>query len=322
MVRSSKPSSRASSVSAPRRVPAAPTGSGRAAKPLDAATLAAVKEAQRNELTEHHIYLFLASRAEGKNRGILARIAEDELQHCRFYEGLSGEKVAPRAFHRWWYVFLARLFGLTFALRLMERGEDLAQQAYRELRHIPGIDRIIKDEERHEDALIGMLEDERLEYAGSIVLGLNDALVELTGALAGLTFALQDARLVAMAGMITGFAASLSMAASGYLQGKEEADQNASKSPIKAALYTGVTYLVTVLILVAPFLLLPGIYGALAVTLLFAVLVVASYTFYISVAKGLRFWRRFAEMALISLTVAALSFGVGLLLRTVFGIEA
>ena len=50
-----------------------------------------------------------------------------------------------------------------------------------------------------------------------MVLGLNDALVELTGTLAGLTFALANARLVALAGIITGIAATLSMAASNYL---------------------------------------------------------------------------------------------------------
>ena len=51
----------------------------------------------------------------------------------------------------------------------------------------------------------------RLEYMGSVVLGLNDALVEFTGALAGFTLALSDSRLTALTGSITGIAAALSI---------------------------------------------------------------------------------------------------------------
>ena len=49
---------------------------------------------------------------------------------------------------------------------------------------------------------------------GSVVLGLNDELVEFTGALAGFTLALSDHRLIALTGSITGIAAALSMASS------------------------------------------------------------------------------------------------------------
>jgi vacuolar iron transporter family protein len=39
------------------------------------------------------------------------------------------------------------------------------------------------------------------------------------------------------------------------------------------------------------------------------------------VARDLPFWRRFAEMAGISLGVAAISFGIGYLVRAVFGVD-
>ena len=277
--------------------------------------------AQRNEITEHHIYRRLAARSEGKNRQVLERIATDELRHYEALRERTGREIAPSRFFIAWYFLLARLFGIVFTLRMMEHGEDLAQAAYAKMKGLGGIPQIIQEEEEHEQALIGLLSEEKLEYAGSIVLGLNDALVELTGALAGLTFALQNARLVALAGFITGFAASLSMAASGYLASKEEAEQNETKSPTKAALYTGVTYIVTVLILIAPYLFLANIYHALLCTLLLAIVIVAGYTFYISVAKQLGFWRRFLEMAFISLAVAALSFALGWLIRHFLGIE-
>ena len=47
-------------------------------------------------------------------------------------------------------------------------------------------------------------------------------MLEFTGALAGYTFALQNTRLVAVTGLITGVAASLSIATSKYLSTKSE----------------------------------------------------------------------------------------------------
>src|SRR5690606_11013439 len=98
------------------------------------------------------------------------------------------------------------------------------------------------EEQEHEQALIGMLDEDRLQYVGSMVLGLNDALVELTGTLAGLSFALQNNKLVALSGLITGISATFSMASSEYLSARSEGDNNA----IKSALYTGVMYIFAV----------------------------------------------------------------------------
>jgi VIT1/CCC1 family predicted Fe2+/Mn2+ transporter len=56
-------------------------------------------------------------------------------------------------------------------------------------------------------------------------------------------------------------------------------------------------------------------------TLLGAVLVIFLFTFYISVAKDLPFWRRFGEMLLISLGIAAISFIIGVLIRTVLHVN-
>lgn len=145
-----------------------------------------------------------------------------------------------------------------------------------------------------------------------VVLGLNDALVELTGALAGFTLALQNARQIAAIGLITGIAASLSMAASEYISTKTEAGK---KNPLKASVYTGIAYTCTVFLLILPYLLFSNYYFSLAVTLFNAVLVIAIFTFYVSVAQDIPFRARFAEMAVVSLGVALLSFGIGFLVR-------
>jgi VIT1/CCC1 family predicted Fe2+/Mn2+ transporter len=153
---------------------------------------------------------------------------------------------------------------------------------------------------------------------GSVVLGLNDALVELTGALAGLTLALGRASLIAVVGLITGIAASLSMAASEYLSQKSEG--NASTA-LTSAVYTGVAYIATVLLLVLPYLLLDSVFPALALTLAVAMAIIGAFNFYISVARDLPFARRFAEMAILSLSVALFSFVVGIAIRSLFGVD-
>jgi VIT1/CCC1 family predicted Fe2+/Mn2+ transporter len=217
------------------------------------------------------------------------------------------------------HIILSKIFGLTFTIKLLERKEKYAQEVYEDIaRGVPGAEWIIKDEKVHEEKLIEIVREEKLEYVGSMILGLNDALVELTGTLAGLTFAFQNSALVGLAGLITGIAASLSMASSEYLSMKSEPS---SKSPIKASLYTGAMYLLTVSVLVAPFFVFDSSFMALGVTVLDAVLVIIIFTYFLSVVRELPFKRRFTEMASISLGVAGASFIIGMALRHFLGIE-
>ncbi|MDD1668042.1 MAG: VIT1/CCC1 transporter family protein, partial [Methanomicrobiales archaeon] len=184
----------------------------------------------------------------------------------------------------------------------------------------PGLEAVLRDEEKHEKELIALVNEQRLQYTGAIVLGLNDALVELTGTLAGLTLALQDTRVIAMAGLITGIAAALSMGSAEYLSTKSEAGDGA-KNPLRAAMYTGIAYIITVLFLIAPYLIFTNFYLALAVTVMNAIIVILIFTFYISVTRDLDFRGRFIEMAGVSLGVAGLSFLMGILVRVLLGVD-
>ena len=197
----------------------------------------------------------------------------------------------------------------------------MAQATYDALSaHIPEAAKIEKEENGHERKLVGMLKEERLNYVGSIVLGLNDALVELTGALAGFTLAFQDARIIALAGLITGVAASLSMGASEYLSTRSEEGESV-KSPKKASVYTTLAYVFTVMLLIAPFFLLQNPFLALAATLAIAMAVILAFTFYISVAKDLPFRKRFLEMAVVSMGVAAVTFAIGFVITSFLGVS-
>lgn len=287
---------------------------------FDTNTLNRLLTFQRLELTEHFIYRNIARTLKDEhNRQILERIASDELHHARMWQEYTGQEVRPNRLAIWFYTLVSRIVGFTFAVKLMELGEEKAQGNYTALKGvIPEIERWIQDEDAHEQALLGMLDEERLRYAGSVVLGLNDALVELTGALAGLTLALQNTRLIALSGLITGIAASLSMAASEYLSVRSE---GTDKHPIRAAVYTGIAYILTVALLILPYLLFPNYYLDLAISLATAVLIIAAFNYYISVAREEPFRKRFFEMAGLSLSVAAFSFGVGYLIRMWLGIE-
>jgi len=277
-------------------------------------------KAQRNEITEHYIYLELAKRQKDRrNRVTLEKIGREELNHFEFWKKYTNRDVKPYRLKIWFYVTVARVFGLTFGVKLMELGEEQAQINYQKIEEIiPEARKIIIDEDAHERALIQIIEEERLSYVGSIVLGLNDALVELTGTLAGLSFALQNTRLIAMVGLITGIAASLSMAASEYLSKKSEGE---SSTALQSSLYTGAAYIVTVGLLVLPFFLIASYQLALPVTLLVGIVIILVFNFYISVAKDYSFIKRFLEMAGISVGVALFSFLVGILIRGIFGID-
>lgn len=277
---------------------------------------------QSNEITEHVIYSELAKIANDENnKAVLQEISTQELGHYNFWKNITHKESEPNSWRIKKHIFLAKIFGLSFSLRLMEMGEDEARKFYASIKDkYEGVAQIEEDELLHEQKLISILNDSRLNYAGSIVLGLNDALVEFTGTLAGLTFAFNNNKIVGTTGLIMGIAASLSMAASGYLSSKEE-DQNEKINPTTAAIYTGFSYLITVAFLVFPYLIQDNPYIALGAMLTITVLIIAGYTYYISVAKSVSFKKRFSQMAFISLGVAAISFGIGILVKKVFGVD-
>lgn len=276
---------------------------------------------QQQELDGGALYEKIAGIARReRDRQVLLSISRDEYRHAEIYRGYSGAELKPSRLKVLAYAVLARLLGYTFILKLLEKGEDRGIAAFQKSgMSCPEYEGIFRDENRHEAELVEMLDEERLHFTGEIVLGMNDALVELTGSLAGYTFAMQNTKVIAMAGLITGISATLSMASSGYLSARADG----SKDALKSSLYTGVAYLVTIALLILPYLLFPArLYlGALGVTLLIAVAVIAGFNFYVSVAQDQPFRRSFLVMAAISLGVAAISFGVGIAVKNVLGID-
>lgn len=275
---------------------------------------------QKNEITECIVYTKLAAIEKDKgNREVMQQIASEEREHYDVLKQFTRRDIAPDKGRIAKFCWLARVFGVTFAIKLMESSEVSSYKGYARYPEVPELVRLAQDEEVHESRLIGLINEERLEYMGSVVLGLNDALVEFTGALAGFTLALSDSKLIALTGSITGIAAALSMASSEYLSTKSEGEKD--KHPVKAAIYTGIAYIITVVALVMPFILIHRVIVALCVMLLMALVIIALFNYYYSVARGESFKKRFTEMAVLSFSVAAISFLIGYALKTVTGIE-
>ena len=168
-------------------------------------TLQLLEEMQINEKTDSEIYTRLARRVGGDNGEVLRRMAADEARHCEVWSRYTGKKAEAKRLKVFFYGVLGWIFGLTFVINLLESGEDGAGKRYAGLiEDVPEARGIMEEEEIHERRLAEMVDEERLKYIGSMVLGLNDALVELTGALAGFTLALGSNDTVGLAGSSPG----------------------------------------------------------------------------------------------------------------------
>lgn len=290
-------------------------------KELSQKALKIITKMQQNELTESYIYHAIAKFAKGdENKKTLMRLGDEEKAHYEIWKKYTGVEMKPQKFKIFKYKLLARVLGFTFAVKLMENGEEASQKEYELLAaEVEESAKIRADEEEHEAALLGMLDEERLQYVGSMVLGMNDALVELTGSLAGFTFAMQNTRLIALSGLILGISATFSMASSEFLSARSEGRSDA----LKSCCYTGIAYLITVALLITPYLLIDnnGYMGALFAMIGVVILIIAGFTYYISVAQGERFKPKFLEMTLISVGVAVISFFVGILAKKFLGVD-
>ena len=291
------------------------------AKEISKKAMAIIKKMQQNELTESVIYAEIAKFAKGEeNKKTLLRLSAEEKAHYEIWKGYTGIEMKPQKGKVFKYKMLARTLGFTFAVKLMENGEENAQDEYALLfEEVEESVHIKEQEEEHEKALLEMLDEERLQYVGSMVLGMNDALVELTGSLAGFTFAMQNTRLIALSGLIMGISATFSMSSSEFLAAKSEGRDDAFKS----CSYTGIAYLITVALLILPYLLLGNTQYMVALFAMLAIviLIIAGFTYYISVAKGEKFKPKFLEMSAISIGVAVISFFVGILAKKFLGVD-
>lgn len=279
-----------------------------------------VLKAQRSSVIAEMGFRYMASQVPDEdNRTLLTHMADDEKAHIAYLQSITNRPIGKQSAALRRMKVESKLLGVTFTCRRLHNHKHFSKEVLASLAEVdPEAESLLAQAQRHEEQLIDLIDEERLHYVGDIVLGLNDALVEITGALAGVTFSLCNTKVVALTGIVTGISATLSMAASNYLAAKADGSDDA----IKSGTVTGIAYLAAVILLVLPYLLLPDQMYAAAFWIMIATVIVIllAFNYYIAVANRSSFIKRFAQMAAVSLGVALIAYLIGLAAKDLLGI--
>ncbi len=219
-------------------------------------------------------------------------------------------------------VFLRFLLEVTFAVKYLERGEAKVIKKYKGMANrIPSkamraFKEMIADEEEHERDFYEQFDEPHIKYISFIVLGLADALVEIAGIHAGSLGIYNSTELAGLAGIVAGAAASIAMASAAYAQAKAGFEGSASVS----AVYTGISYFITAVILATPYFLTKVMLNALFSSLALAVLLIAFISFYESIISGGVFRKDFIEITGIMFGATFALYILGFAIRHLTGI--
>ncbi len=252
---------------------------------------------------------------------VLDQLSATEHRHFEFWRKyVPGEEPRLAKVKLYWVLFLRRFLGLTFATRYLDRHESNVVKEYQGLsRLIPEGDReayeaMVEDEREHEKAFAQKVESSAVRYISFVVLGLADALVEISGIHAGSLGFYDVTELAGLAGVIAGGAASLAMASAAFAQAKQGFRGSARLS----ATYTGVSYFITALLLATPYFLTSNMVFALTSSLMVAVVILAVTTWYSIVIQEKPFLRDFVEILAILFAATIILYAFGSFVRIEF----
>lgn len=291
-------------------------------KKISDITFTLITKAQKSTITNYAVYLQLAKYSSNKkDEKHFTDLSSEEKKQYLFWKKYTKIVMEPNYFLVNIFMLLGKIFGFSFTLKLLANNTEKTQVLYQKIIHeIPETKDVLKDKEKYKDLLKEVIKNDQLEYVGSIVLGLSNSLVELTGALTGLALALQNARLVAVAGLITGTAASLFITLSEYSTGRYE-NKNAGRNPVTSSLYLGGIYIFSVFVLLFPYFIFPRLYIALGFSLLFTVAIMLLFTLYISITQNIPFKKQAFQIFTTSFGIAIITFTIGYIVRKVLHIE-
>ncbi len=304
-----------------------------------------VRKLYISELLDYEIYSRLADAEENAElKHLLKKLANTDKRHMHLW-GKAASITEPYVASRFArlkisaYLIAERLLGAPFVLMILSKNEISALERYTNA--IKGkrlnaedskrLSLIIKEERENQ----AEIQEKAVKYSSqlsnikSIVLGLNDGLVEVLAAVAGIAAIASSSVIVALAGIIIGISGTLSMAGGVYLSakshgllGEDEVDYDVkgNSTPFSEALYTGIYYFIGAFVSVLPFLLgLSGFEGIITSVIL-ASLVLTTASVLIAVASGTSIRKRVFEMLAISLGAVAITVILGTIARLYFGI--
>ncbi|WP_457741873.1 VIT1/CCC1 transporter family protein [Thermococcus sp.] len=324
------------------------------------------------------------------------RLAELERWHAKFWKAFlerRNEKPPRPKVNRltiWSVKLLRKVLGPGSVASLLEMGENSAIEKYfRFLREFAGelsederetLKRVILDEIEHEKFFREEEKAFHVENIRDLILGMNDGLVEILGAVTGLSAVYPNSpELVGISGLIVGVAGALSMAIGTFVSvrsqrqvkesirsrtevlfevspektakelkeklieggmpenlAKEIAEklktnpeavkrlllQETEENEVRAALYTGLSYLLGVVFPVAPYFLASSSMTALAFSVFLAGTALAVVAGVISLLSGISVKKKVAEMVATGLGAAFLSYLFGRLMEALFHVSA
>ena len=205
------------------------------------------------------VYKRLAERDQQKNpklKEILTTLSNTEYKHYEFWKKYAPDaKISANSWAIYLTLFLRLIFGYSFAIKYLEKHEAAVIARYKSIKStIPEADQrefdeMVRDEEEHENTFMEQMQGPYLKYISFIILGLADAIVEISGIHAGSLGIYHSTELTGLAGIVAGASASIAMASAAYAQAKQGFQGSASIS----AIFTGVSYFINALILASPY---------------------------------------------------------------------
>lgn len=303
-----------------------------------------------DELFDLSLYRALRARAAPDVQKTLDALIRIEITHLEFWQDFFAVRV--ERLDLWRRVKLAlltvtcRLVGSTAIHLVLDAIEVYGVRKYLSLweahRDQPlgeAVRGVLEDELRHEDQIVTELTERKInpERIRNIFLGLNDGLVEILGAVSGFYGAFGNPVMVLLAAVTTAVAGALSMSAGAYAAasserevartelekrrflGEREVVAAATDPPRAAALLVGVSYLAGTLVPVLPVLL--GARSALP-SVLMAGVVTLAVSLVLAFLSGMAAWRRVLTNVVIIAVAVGVTYAIGRLASTLWGLPA
>nr|WP_206205769.1 VIT1/CCC1 transporter family protein [Thermococcus sp. Bubb.Bath] len=197
-----------------------------------------------DEYADSVLYAQLAKgEKDGRIKEEFLRLSQIESKHAKFWHdflesrGVEPPRPKVRRLHIVSVRLLRRLLGPGAVASLLEMGENSAIQKYFRYLTKYAEDLSGGEMERLKEVIIDELEHERFfeeskrrfhaENIRDLVLGMNDGLVEILGAVTGLSAVYANApKLVGISGLIVGVAGSLSMGIGAFISVRSQRQVN------------------------------------------------------------------------------------------------
>jgi len=302
-----------------------------------------------DELFDLSLYRALHRIAPAPQRAILDQLIPIETRHHAFWQEFFGLDLPRldwgRRLKLWMMIAVARVFGAPAIHLILEAIEVFGVRKYltvwRQYEHGPlgaAVREVLEDEFKHEDTVVTAESARQIspQRVRDIFLGLNDGLVEILGAVSGFFGAFASATAVLVAGLMVGVAGALSMGAGAYLAASSEAEvrgtdvrrrrflgeaettDEAGDRPVSSGIRVGVSYVVGAVVPV-----LPVAFGArtLIPSLLVAGAVIVLVSSILAFLSGMDVKRRILLNLGIIAAAVAISYGIGLAAKAVWGIS-